>query len=148
MNSVKKTCRSSSKSKCNGIENLTSKGFQYSCRITNNGDCVKVFGEVVAKDGRGSCGGSVSWAESRNEKKLVTVDGQAGGILWGEDISFELPDNVKAFELKVTQSLDPSKQTTMIIEGTEESQDWFSVSANLDVGTIILSPRAVEEALR
>ena len=43
----------SSKSSYFGISHLTEDGFTMNGRVSNNGDCVKVLGKVIARDGRG-----------------------------------------------------------------------------------------------
>ena len=55
----------SSKSAYFGIVDDGSSGFRVTGRVANNGSCVKVFGEVVARDGRGHLGVQGTYEEFR-----------------------------------------------------------------------------------
>ena len=55
----------SSKSSFSGVEDVTKHGFYVVGRIVNSGSCVKVFGKVVTKDGRGKLHVSGSYRETR-----------------------------------------------------------------------------------
>ena len=59
----------SSKSSYFGVSDLTEDGFAMNGRVSNNGDCVKVLGKVVARDGRGH----LSVAGTYNEKREVEI---------------------------------------------------------------------------
>ena len=59
----------SSKSSYFGVSDLTEDGFTMNGRVSNNGDCVKVLGKVVARDGRGH----LTVAGTYNEKREVEV---------------------------------------------------------------------------
>ena len=59
----------SSKSSYFGVSDLTEDGFSMNGRVSNNGDCVKVLGKVVARDGRGH----LTVAGTYNEKREVEV---------------------------------------------------------------------------
>ena len=59
----------SSKSSYFGVSDLTEDGFTMNGRVSNNGDCVKVLGKVVARDGRGH----LTVAGTYNEKRDVEV---------------------------------------------------------------------------
>lgn len=55
----------SSKSAYYGVSNLTEHGFTINGRVSNNGDCVRVLGKVVARDGRGNLNVSGTYNEVR-----------------------------------------------------------------------------------
>lgn len=55
----------SSKSSYNGYE-LTDTGFVVTGRVRNNGNCVKVLGQTISRDGRGSLAVSGTYDEIRN----------------------------------------------------------------------------------
>lgn len=55
----------SSKSSFSGVKDATKHGFYVVGRIVNSGSCVKVFGKVVTKDGRGKLHVSGSYRETR-----------------------------------------------------------------------------------
>ena len=55
----------SSQSDFTGVVDATREGFVLQGRVTNNGDCIKVLGKVVAKDGRGSLRVVGSYQETR-----------------------------------------------------------------------------------
>ena len=55
----------SSKSYFQGIENQTEDGFVIAGRIVNNGNCVRVFGKTVSRDGRGSLRVRATYKETR-----------------------------------------------------------------------------------
>ena len=48
-----------------GVQNLTEKGFNVRGTVSNNGECIHVFGNRIAKDGRGSLDASGSYFEER-----------------------------------------------------------------------------------
>ena len=55
----------SSKSAYYGVSDLTKHGFTINGRVSNNGDCVRVLGKVVARDGRGNLNVSGTYNEVR-----------------------------------------------------------------------------------
>lgn len=55
----------SSRSTYNGIEDLTEDGFTIVGRIVNRGNCVRVFGETIARDGRGTLRVAGTYQERR-----------------------------------------------------------------------------------
>ena len=55
----------SSKSIYRGVTEATSSGFNIAGQVINSGSCVKVFGNVVAKDGRGTRHVDVTYNETR-----------------------------------------------------------------------------------
>ena len=55
----------SSQSQFIGIENPTETGFDVRAELRNNGDCIKVFGNAVSKDGRGFVNVTVKFVEFR-----------------------------------------------------------------------------------
>ncbi len=61
--SIVPSVSSSKKSTFSGIRDKTKDGFTIKGRIKNRGKCVKVFGKIVTKDGRGSLRGTVRYTE-------------------------------------------------------------------------------------
>ena len=59
----------SSKSSYPGISDLTKDGFTMNGRVSNNGDCLKVLGKIIARDGRGH----LTVAGTYNEVREVEV---------------------------------------------------------------------------
>ena len=55
----------SSKSSYDGVVGATIEGFFIEGRLTNNGDCIRLFGKVVARDGRGRLRVTGSYQETR-----------------------------------------------------------------------------------
>ncbi len=55
----------SSKSVFDGVKDRTEDGFYITARVVNSGDCIKVFGKRIAKDGRGSLHVAGTYTETR-----------------------------------------------------------------------------------
>ena len=55
----------SSRSSYGSVENETSRSFDVVGRIVNNGECIEVLGNTVARDGRGSLSVTGSYTERR-----------------------------------------------------------------------------------
>ena len=53
------------KSSFSGLEDVTSEGFTLKGRLANHGSCIKLFGQIVARDGRGSLRVDGSYTERR-----------------------------------------------------------------------------------
>jgi len=144
--SAKASCKHSSASSCNSVRSVTPDGFQFTCRIANNGNCIKTpFGTI--KDARGSCRGTARWKEVTQKSVKSTTDPVTGDFIWGKDIAFEMPSGTKSFKLTVEQSLDPDRQTRTILTESDTSNPWYELRSSLDTRTIVLSPRGLAEAL-
>lgn len=57
----------SSRSNFTGFHNTTSSGFDLIGRLVNSGECIRVLGNTVARDGRGALGVSVRYKETAIE---------------------------------------------------------------------------------
>ena len=64
----------SSKSSYSGVENVTKDGFEIAGRIANNGSCIKAFGKVITKDGRGFLRVSGTYQETRQVVQEMSSD--------------------------------------------------------------------------
>lgn len=143
--SINPSCSASSKSACFGLKNVTSTGFQYAARITNNGDCgpkLPLGGGRAWRDGRGGVNGSVSWTEFKMVPGEVSVDVGEGEIFWGKDIAITLPEGTKHVVLSVSQ-IDGQEK---VIEANI-LENWFSVSVDIANRSVVIKPKEVSEAL-
>ena len=133
----------SSKSKYHGKRSVSHNGFQIAARIENNGECIKVLGKVVARDGRGSVSGSVSWTEYKLEPYIKDQGlNSKGELKWGKDISLNLPQNLSSFRLEITQ-LDGEKK----IINKNANEDWYQVRYNPNGATLTIKPRNLNRAM-
>lgn len=83
----------SSQSHFRGITDVNQSGFYLTGAIRNNGDCIYVFGNVVARDGRGALGVNVKYAETQNVTADKEIEFLVKDVYTGEKIQRELPDS-------------------------------------------------------
>lgn len=102
--SIDLKCSSSSRSSCLKPKNVTDTGFQVQCKIRNNGDCIKVFGSTVSRDGRGSCQGTVSWNEKKIDKTKVKNKLVEGSWGLGDLVSIDMPEGTISYTSNFTPS--------------------------------------------
>lgn len=141
--SININCHNSSKSSCLGVRAKTESGFQVCGHIANSGECVKVFGKIVAKDGRGHVWGSVSWQEAGGKTSKETTHVSNSQVYWGKDALFELPENSIAFQARVTQANGKT-----IIVSKPGDYGWFVVEKPPKSSSLIIRPKSVDVALR
>jgi len=144
--SAKANCKSSSKSSCHSVRNVTPDGYQFTCRIENNGKCIKTPFTTI-RDGRGSCRGTARWQEKSSKTVKSITDPKVGEFYWGKDIAFDMPEGTKSFKLTVGQVLDPNRNEVTIMTGTDNSNPWYELKSDLDNRSIVLSPRDIKDAL-
>lgn len=83
----------SSQSHFRGITNVNGDGFYLTGAIGNSGECIKVFGKIAAKDGRGALGVDVSYKEVQNETVDKDVEIFVKNVYPGELIKRKLPES-------------------------------------------------------
>ncbi len=143
--SIKAQCNSSTKSSCQGVQNVSSVGFQYRVRIENNGDCGPRIPFTRTRswyDGRGSAGGKVTWNDIKYVPTEVIHETAATDLQWGKDEVIELPTGSKSFALTIEQ-IDGS----VMISNGNDSRKWFDVIGDVAGGRIIIRPKPMDVAL-
>lgn len=143
VNSVSDSCNSSSKSRCLGVRNKTQTSFQVCGAINNNGECVRVMGKTVSKDGRGHVWGSVSWKEIHSYKTNENHYVDDRELKWNSDEAFQLPDRTVSFQVKVKQ-LDGAT----VIADKIGDYGWFTVSKDIASSQLLIHPKKLEVALK
>ena len=136
--SISASCNNSSKSTCNGIQNVTDLSFGYSCTVANNGSCGPFW-----RDGRGACWGSVSWQEVRDTEVLHDEELAEVKIDWGQEIIIDLPEGVQSVRIVV----DKVDGTRRIITGSEADDPWFDAEVDLENGQVIIRPELLQVAM-
>ncbi len=149
MNSINDRANISSKSSYNGLSNVTENGFRITGRVANNGDCITVrvppFGrQTIARDGRGSINGTVSWkeyiiVEKTSDFKLTTE----GNLYWGQDVSFILPNNFHSYKLVITQIDGTVKEIT-----SSSNEKWYRVIHSTSNRDLLIKPRDLDSAIK
>lgn len=131
-------------SSCTGPtpRNVTSSGFQVYGRAVNSGDCIRVLGKTIAKDGRGWVKGTVYWQETKAVPKIEPRDVATFDVLWGTDRAVQLPKDTKGFRIR----MDLFDGSTREIDGREEN-DWFSVDHNEVTRQLTIRPKPLQNAL-
>lgn len=133
-----------SKSRYNGVSNITENGFRITGRVENSGECAKVLGQTIAKDARGSIKGIVTWKEYRIIEKTNDLGLLAeGNIYWGQDIIFDLPSNLHSFRLEVNQINKEIKKIT-----SSSQEQWFEVVQSPKGNDLTIKPFEIEDALK
>ena len=143
VSSISNSCNRSSRSQCLGVRNLTQISFQVCGNVRNNGQCIRVLGQTVARDGRGHVWGSVSWKETRSYKAKEIRNVGNRELKWSTDESFQLPSNTVSFQAKVTQ-LDGAT----VIADKIGDYGWFTVSKDIASSQLIVRPKKLEVALK
>ncbi len=80
-----------------GITDLSSKGFSLSGVLRNNGECIRLFEQTIAKDGRGWLGVSATYKERKVSDSVQIVPIYKGTALPGIQILQQLPENTQEF---------------------------------------------------
>ncbi|ODB85609.1 hypothetical protein A3194_12290 [Candidatus Thiodiazotropha endoloripes] len=122
--SIKTTITSqSSQSHFRGITNVNSDGFYLTGATRNNGDCIRVFGKVAAKDGRGWLGVDVSYKEMQDEIISKDVEVYVKSVYSGETIKRELPESTSSLT-----TYFETKEGKIVTNEGEGKFDYYSVS--------------------
>jgi hypothetical protein len=141
INSIKIDAPSISKrTSLHGLRNVSEKGFQISATIQNSGNCIKVLGQTLRKDSRGSIKGTVAWQETRTVK--TTKDEvliSKGDIDWGEDRVLNLPERTESFRLVVRQMDDSTRSIS-----AAANERWFKVLDEKNY--LVIKPKTIAEA--
>jgi hypothetical protein len=143
VSSISNSCKQSSKSRCLGVRNVTQSSFQVCGAVHNNGECVRVLGKTVAKDGRGHVWGGVSWREIRSYKVRENLNIGNRALKWSTDESFQLPANTISFQVKVKQ-LDGAT----VIADKIGDYGWFTISKDVSSSQLLVRPKKLEVALK
>lgn len=137
--SVTASCRSSSRSSCNGLRNITASSFGYLCSIANSGYCGPFW-----RDGRGSCSGSVSWEEVRTPENLDDITLDSVELFWGRDQAIVLPAGVRSIRIAI-EKVDGTRR---IVTASEVRDPWFDVKVDLRNRNVIIQPEVLRRAMR
>lgn len=136
--SISPNCTSSSKSRCQGLRDVSDKSFGYMVSVRNSGTCGPAW-----KDGRGSVRGTVSWTETRSMPTDQTVELPDGELSWGRATRIALPANTKAAVLTINQ-IDGTKS---VVTNTSGDLPWARVQLDLPTRSLIITPRTLDAAL-
>ncbi len=79
------------------VENITHEGFDVTGRAVNSGNCVKVLGQKVSRDGRGWVKGYARWTEERDVLTGGSVDLGTFPLSYVKPILVNLPEGATAF---------------------------------------------------
>lgn len=139
-----RTSPTSVSSGCSGptAESISSTGFRVTGKAVNSGNCLKVMGKVVSKDGRGWVKGHAYWSEQRTVVADGDVDVTTGTILWGNDAAIQLPSDAKAFVITI-ERIDG---TISAVTGVG-SYDRYAVLYNEVSRTVVVRPLSLDKAL-
>ncbi len=138
-----RTRTSCSRRGSHSILNSSGSGFQIRTTASNSGSCEEILGRVVAYDGRGCEAGTVSWTEYKIQPVTASSALGNGVLQWGQDVSFQLPNNFQSFLLSVVL-IDGKKIELNQAVGS----DWFNVSRDAANNTIVISPKSLHLALK
>lgn len=142
----------SSKSSYGGVHNLSESGFQVRGSANNSGDCVKVFGETVSRDGRGALHVEVTWEDICKRNTLVDGEPVTGNLFWGNDVAISIDSSVVGFRLIVDQeeSRASTKKKVVTAESigdiAQGTDLWFNVEWQQDAKTVLIRPKPLLEA--
>ena len=136
-------CRTSGSSRCNGLGSVSDRSFSYSCRIENRGICVRVLGEIVAKDARGSCGGTATWEELEENDALMDTTLETIELEWGKDMEIKLPIEVTSVRIVI----DKIDGTRRIATDNGLRDPWLDVDVDLENRFLIVKPKSLEAAM-
>ena len=79
------------------LRNVTNSGFQLYARGLNTGNCVKVMGQVISKDGRGWENGTFAWREFKQDDVPTTENILDSDLRWGDSKVAQLPENTESY---------------------------------------------------
>ena len=129
------SCSSSSRSSCNGLRNVQSRSFGYSCTIANNGSCGP-FGSW--RDGRGSCSGTISWMEFRPGEDVVEIiELEPVDIYWGIDQVIQLPEYTNIVRI----AFDKADGSRRIASDSAFYDPWLRVNIDINNKHVIVMPK-------
>ena len=87
--------------------------------------------------------GRVTWTETQPVETVVTEPAGRGDLRWGQAVQLPLPSAVQAISLTVDQ-LDGKR---VIVTGSDMAQRWYTVQSDPVNKFVLISPRALEEAM-
>ncbi|TXH66553.1 MAG: hypothetical protein E6Q88_11745 [Lysobacteraceae bacterium] len=127
-----------------GVQAWSQTGFRFMGKAKNNGECIRVFGKVIARDGRGHVEIEARWVEQKPETIKTRVDVPIGEIQWGVERSIPLPEGT-AFVSVSSSLIDGTRYEDTSVDAP--IRPWYSVSIDIENRHLIVRPRDLEYAL-
>lgn len=122
---------------------VTENGFVYYAKLKNGGSCSpNIFG-VQSKDARAWINRRIHWIEVKTVTRDTPFEQPPGTLVWGRDISLQLPPNMKQITLTVEQFNGEKK----VVTGDDSRPDWFTVDIDPSRTVLVIRPRTLSDAM-